>query len=99
MTRPGEIDEIGFDPDTETYHAQFSINDADSIWLSVVHTVAVATGKDPKSMAPLYSVLDPDALQNLLAASQAHDLQVSFTYEERAVTIASNGDISVKSTD
>ena len=94
--RLDELDRVGFDPTTETYHNQHDWEDADPLYLTVVETVSAVNGREPTTMDPLYSVLDPDALEALLSSSRAGDVQLSFTFEGCLVTLSSSGDVVVE---
>lgn len=63
---------------------------------SVVEAVAEATGRDATSLQPLYDVVDPDALDELLdpAGYRSNDLQwgrVTFRYEGCHVAVHADG--------
>lgn len=89
-------DRFGFDPITETYHAQCSWEDGDELCLSIVDAVATATDREPREMSPLFSTLDSDALQRLLTTSGIDEVQVSFSYEGCALVVSNSGDLVVK---
>ena len=89
-------DRFGYDPITETYHAQCKWVGPDELCLSIVDAVATATDQEPREMEPLFAALDPDPLQELLNSAGDDDIQVSFTYEECAIVVASSGDLVVQ---
>ncbi|MFC4551741.1 HalOD1 output domain-containing protein [Halorussus sp. GCM10023401] len=60
----------------------------------VVTAVAAATEKDVGELEPLYYSVDPDALNDLFAASRG-DLVVEFTYEGMDVTVGPDGAVTV----
>lgn len=91
-------DRIGYDPMTDTYHARHSWEEADPIWLTVIRGVGAVAGQEPTAMDSLYSVLDPEALESLMASTREHSVQVRFVYEGCTVTVAGSGDISIQST-
>lgn len=70
---------------------------------TVVEAVAEAKGIDPLELTPpLYEVIDPDALDQVFAASQTNGRmngQVTFSYNEYEVTVCGDGYISVKERD
>lgn len=59
---------------------------------TVITTVAEATGKSPVEMEPLWEVVDPDALNELIgrSADGSSSVEISFEYCERAVTITAD---------
>ena len=54
-------DRTGYDPITDSYYWQFNTDQKDSIWDDIVSVVATLTDRDPISLDPLYSIIDPDA--------------------------------------
>ncbi|MFW6385183.1 MAG: HalOD1 output domain-containing protein [Halodesulfurarchaeum sp.] len=91
----GLIDRVGHDPVTDTFHAQHDSQRDDSIVATVVETVATATGDPPDDLRAMYSVLDPDALEAILATDGESHVEVEFLYEGRSVTVTSDGDVVV----
>lgn len=90
-------DRVGYDPTTETYYSHHEIEDADRICLAVVETVSAATGREATDMEPLYSVLDPDALEAILTTPDDGVVRVFFEFEGCAVTTSSTGQVIVGS--
>jgi hypothetical protein len=68
--------------------------------LVVISTVADATDNDPTEIEPLYSVIDPDALDSLFQTSPAGPLrpggQVSFCLERCDVVVHGDRKVVVK---
>lgn len=64
----------------------------------VVTAVAAATEKGVEELEPLYYSVDPDALNDLFAASRG-DLEVEFTYEGVDVTVEPDGSVTVTDRD
>jgi hypothetical protein len=64
------------------------------ISVQVVHQVANTTAEDVSDMPPLYSAIDPDALDQLVA--NMTDGEISFTYAGRTVTVSSDGTIAIE---
>lgn len=67
---------------------------------AVVETVAAAVGRDPTNIEPLYDVLDPSALNDLISSVESDRLSaeptdVSFRYGNHIVTVRSDGEIIV----
>ena len=92
----GEHNRVGYDPTTDTYHNQIAREDSDSLCVTIITTVSAATGQEANAMEPLYSVLDPDALEAFILHELGDSVQVSFSYEGCAVTIAGSGEIIVQ---
>ena len=94
--RDTSVDRIGYDPTTRTYHVRHSSEDEEiPLVVEIVEAVAAITGTEPMAMEPLYSVLDPDALE-LLIRDAGGDVQATFTYEGCRVTVESGGEIVVE---
>ncbi|RKD97418.1 HalOD1 output domain-containing protein [Halopiger aswanensis] len=91
-----EDDRVGYDPTTNTYHNQIAREDSDSLCVTIIMTVSAVTGQEPYAMEPLYSVLDPDALEACILHERKDSVQVSFSYEGCTVTIAGSGEITVQ---
>jgi len=87
---------VGYDPTTETYHNQHNWDTGHPIYISIAQTVASVTGSEPTAMDPLYSVLDPDALDALLSSRRDADVRLTFSYEGCTVTVKSSGEIAVR---
>ncbi|WP_253737440.1 HalOD1 output domain-containing protein [Halohasta salina] len=69
----------------------------ESIGVSIAHAVATVCDVDPLSLEPrLYDVVDPDALETLLASGTGDsDVRISFAFGSCAVTVTQNGEILV----
>ena len=74
-------------------HAQFTISEYDRPSIGVVEAVATATDRDAKALPQLGRVIDPDALNDLLA--RGGDLEVSFEYAGTQVTVEGDGTVFV----
>ena len=59
---------------------EFRIRPGEAPSFRVVRAVAATTGRDCEELRPLYDVVDPDALDELISGSAA-DLRVEFRYE------------------
>lgn len=46
----GVADRVGYDPQTETYHARHDWESDESLPLTVIETIAVAMGVSPEAM-------------------------------------------------
>ncbi|MFC4451881.1 HalOD1 output domain-containing protein [Halorussus aquaticus] len=86
---------VEFDTDRELFQAEFD-RTHDSVSLAVVALVATVRDKEPDLLAPLYSSIDVDALEELFADStitQQGGGRISFTYEGLEVTVCGDGKI------
>lgn len=64
--------------------------------VSVVETVAEATGTEPANMQPLYEVVDPDALDELMEPDLdrpglSRSIYVTFRFEDCDVAVHADG--------
>lgn len=65
---------------------------------TVISTVATAVGADPLDLEPLYSVVDPDALDSLFRSSMespAAALELRFSMAGCQVTVHADGEVAV----
>lgn len=60
-----------------------------------VEVVADARGCDPTDLEPLYAVVDPDALDALVAGGRGGGPRVAFEYEGVAVEVRDDGGLVV----
>ncbi|WP_225333666.1 HalOD1 output domain-containing protein [Halomicrobium urmianum] len=90
-----EHDGIGYDPETDTYVSQHDWTDVEPLYLTVIETVSAVTETEPIAMEPLYSVLDPDALETLLSTSRDSGVSISFLLDDCTVRVADDGEVSV----
>lgn len=88
-------DRVGYDPETETFHARFD-GEAETVTLAVVETVAAVTGREFGSMTPLFHIVDPEALSALVETTSARPIAVSFSYEGCCVTVSNDGTVVVE---
>lgn len=85
----------------DTQPRQFRYDRSDeSIGVSVARAVAAVCDVDPLSLEPrLYDVIDPDALETLLASKPTDsDVRISFAFGACAVTVTQGGEILVGET-
>lgn len=84
-------------PDERAYRAMF---DAEIVEPStaVVGAVSTVAGNDPRDIEPLYSTIDPDALDALFDRRKTAegDLQIRFTIDGYDVTLSSYGSVVVR---
>lgn len=66
---------------------------------AIIEAVAAVSEKDPIDLEPLYSAVDPDALDMLLSRESIHDgdVDVTFDFEAHAVSMSSYGSIVLRS--
>lgn len=92
-------DHAGYDPVTGTYHIQHDREAGGSLGLTVVSALATVTGKPPAEIETLYDAINPDALGALfrpLSDEATRDQGVvSFTLEDRPVTVYASGEIVI----
>lgn len=82
----------------ESLTLRCSWDGADFPSLDVVRAVAIATQTEPAAMSPLYTAIDPTALDGLFASGRPSDRPrtLSFRFEGCAVTVDSDGRITVE---
>lgn len=99
MTEDDSDHHVGasYDPETETYRAKYHPDEPGSLVGAVIYLVSVATGDEPETMAPLYDVVDSDALENLFRSRNGgkETAHVEFQYCECSVTAVSDGEVLV----
>lgn len=62
----------------------------------VVRRVAAETGSEPTDLPPLFTVVDPDALDELVASvDQPAEFSVEFQYVGRSVRVRGDGTVEV----
>jgi hypothetical protein len=65
--------------------------------MRVVDAVANETDTDPTELTPLGTVIDPEALDTLLADRESRDVAVDFEYEGCRVSIGSDQRVQIES--
>lgn len=84
---------------SETFRTQFDSSTRRASE-AVLSAVATATGRDPLDLPPLYSVLDPDALDSLftrrLHGRHRQDATVRFEYVGCRVSVRAHGTVLVE---
>ena len=66
---------------------------------TVVSTVAEAKDVDPLELEPLYSVVDPDALNSMFSPSKGSPpttMELSFSLADCEVTVRGDGEVAVR---
>jgi len=67
--------------------------DSDSLLLNITEAVAEHTDTDPTQLPPLASVVDIEAVTDLVDSDQFHEL--TFSYQGLVITIGPDRDIQV----
>lgn len=85
----------------EWYEVPRDAANAEPISVTVTEAVSAVTGTDPRSLRPLYEVIDPDALDRLFSpaagspARKNGEARVAFRYEGRLVRVFEDGRVFV----
>ncbi|MFC7097867.1 HalOD1 output domain-containing protein [Halobaculum marinum] len=90
---PWEEVSIEHDPDTGEYTATFDPREIDAS-IAVIETTAAIRREAPNRHAPLFEVVDPDALDQI-CSSHSDDTLVEFTYLDHRIRVLSEGRITV----
>ncbi|MFC7095850.1 HalOD1 output domain-containing protein [Halobaculum marinum] len=93
------MDRLELDPAAGKYTGAFdpAVDSPSSI---VIHCAAALTGRDPIDMEPLYTVLDPDHLDELLSSDHTSvEVQTEFTYEGFVMAVTNVGSITIRAAD
>ncbi|WP_435062843.1 HalOD1 output domain-containing protein [Halobaculum sp. EA56] len=87
---------VSYDEDTGEYTATFD-PEAVPPSVAVVETTAEIRATEPRRYAPLFEVVDPDALDRICSPTAAgdDDTAVEFTYLAHRVRVRSDGYIAV----
>ncbi|WP_232703055.1 HalOD1 output domain-containing protein [Halobacterium wangiae] len=70
----------------------FTWTDDESVSAAVVRSVASYTGRDPMSIAPLYTAIDPDALDALFDSRSEQRACIEFSFCGLRVQVSADGD-------
>lgn len=97
--REESAETVAIDADRGTYRTSFEYR-TEAPSTAVVSTVAAVTGTDPLALEPLYSAVDPDALDALVehtvTGAATGDVHVTFTLHDHEVTVHSYGSITAE---
>ncbi|MFC6787427.1 HalOD1 output domain-containing protein [Halobaculum halobium] len=91
---PAESVSVTHDPETGRYTATFD-PDALDVSIAVVEATAAIRSEDPMRHAPLFEVVDPDALDQLCRRSGDANTLVEFTYLDHRIHVQADGRIAV----
>lgn len=86
----------------DTYHTHYDWSTPESVSLTVIRAIAAVTGKKTDEVTPLYTCLDPEALDALFRPTRETPRakgQVSFTLDGQTVTIHGDGRIVINPVD
>ncbi|QZY00287.1 HalOD1 output domain-containing protein [Halobaculum rubrum] len=91
---PAESVSVTYDEETGEYTATFDADALDAS-IAVVEATASIRREAPDRHAPLFEVIDPDALDRICERSSNDDTFVEFSYLDHRVRVRSGGNISV----
>lgn len=94
-TRPGVYTNGGDQDPRDVFHVSFDPT-TEPVERVVVEAVAVIRNAEPDQLTPLNKVIDPEALDGLLASAaekQVEQIDIQFVYEGLTVTVTSDGDL------
>jgi hypothetical protein len=77
----------------EGNQSTYDLGNYDRPTVGVVEAVAAATDRDPGSLPQLGHVVDPDAIDDLLASDP--DVEIDFEYADTTVTVYGDGTVVV----
>lgn len=80
------------------FQTQHDWTEDEEISATIIESVAAITGKEPTDLKPLYEVVDPDALDQLLRSLQNSGIdegpsEVVFTFNGCEVKVEADGTI------
>lgn len=93
-----------YDPETETYRLHRDWASNDRISTIIVNAVAAIIDTSPTDISPLYTSVDPDALDKLFRSISTENRRglestLSFTLNDCEVTVYANGRIELQLSD
>ncbi|MXR42460.1 hypothetical protein GRX01_14065 [Halobaculum sp. WSA2] len=91
---PAESVSVSYDPETGEYTGAFDPDVLDAS-IAVVEATAAIRREEPDRHAPLFEVIDPDALDRICDRSGDDDVHVEFSYLDHRVLVRSGGEISI----
>ena len=81
---------------TESRHVQHNWESGNPLYVTVIKAVSAITEQKPTAMEPLYSVVDPEAVETLMTSSRGGHVHLSFSYEGCTVSIEHSGAVVVQ---
>jgi len=93
-----EVEAVEYNQGSATVRTQFDPKKTPPS-MAVVATLADVMGVDPAELDPLYSAIDPDALDQFVHVHNRTrgDIHVTFTHENHSITVHSYGVITITS--
>lgn len=90
------VESVEVDQESTTVRTQFD-QEKTSASMAVIATLSEVMDADPVELDPLYSTVDPDALDALVRVRTGTegDINVTFTHEDHAITVSSYGVVTV----
>lgn len=76
----------------------YRLDPDESVTDGVIEAVSEVSDHDPTSLDPLYSVVDPDALDALFDSGYSGNPQVEFQYDGCKVEVISDPNIEIRAT-
>lgn len=94
---PDEIGDSWSDHTTDQFRIRHDRESDGPIAIAVAQGVAAVTGEEPTDIQPVYEVVDPDALDEIVAAirEERHG-EVQFVLDDCEVTIKASGVIELQ---
>ena len=91
-----EVESVEYYQGSGTVRSQFD-QEKTPPSMAVIATLADVMGVDPVELDPLYSTIDPEALDSLVRVRNrtSGDIRVSFTHENHAITVHSYGLVTI----
>lgn len=86
-------------PGEPRFEFTYELDPDESVTDGVIEAVSEVSNHDPTSLEPLYSVVDPDALDALFDPGYLGNPQVEFQYNGCRVRVISDRKIEVQPTD
>lgn len=90
------VNEVEYDQDSGTVRTLFDQEKIDPS-MAVIATLAEMMDSNPVELDPLYTTVEPDALDSLVRVRQSTtgDIHVSFIHEDRTITVSSYGVVAI----
>lgn len=90
------VEDVEYSQESGTVRTQFD-QEKTPASMAVIATLAEVMDTDPMEMRPLYSTVDPDALDALVQVrhTTTEDIHISFTHEGHKIRVHNYGVISI----
>lgn len=91
-----EVETVEYSQESATVRTQFDQKKTPAS-MAVIATLGEVMDADPVELNPLYSTVDPDALDTLVHAHSGTDgdTHVTFTHEDHVITVYSYGVVTI----